>query len=144
MIRRLALAATVLGLLAGAAGQVRPGVVTWSTGDLGNNVIDDGGTFTVNPDLVNPSNVELASLVVKYGLWNSPNVPVDVSFNGTSVGSFVADLGYISPGPQFATFDLSGLLLGGLNTVLFTGSGSGDYVIGQVDVTYYSVVPEPS
>lgn len=90
--------------------------------------------------------MDAATLVVKYGLWNSPDVPVDVTLNGTPVGSFTADNGYISPGPEYATIDVTGLLQNGLNALVFTGSGNGDYVIGQVDLTYNSLaaVPEPS
>jgi MYXO-CTERM domain-containing protein len=70
---------------------------------------------------------------------------VTVTLNSTVVGSFLADQGYISPGPEFVTFDVTGLLLPGLNTLDFTGSGLGDYVVGQVDLTYTSnAVPEPS
>jgi PEP-CTERM motif len=149
MTRKLAMALTLAAFLTGATGQVQADLVTWTTGDLGNNVIfsASGGTFTVNPDLVNPSNADPASLDVKYGLWDSPVVPVDVFLNSVLVGSFVANSGYISPGPQFITLDVTGLLLPGLNDLEFVGSGTGDYVIGQVDLTYNSLtapVPEPS
>jgi hypothetical protein len=138
-----------IGLMVCAPVGAQAELITWTTGDLGNNVIDDAGEFIVNPDLIDPSNTDPATLTVKYGLWNSPDVPVDVFLNGTLVGNFVADQGYISPGPEFAVLDVTGLLLNGLNTLRFTGNSvnNGDYVIGQVDLTYNSVgavVPEPS
>ncbi|HRI11663.1 MAG TPA: VPDSG-CTERM sorting domain-containing protein [Verrucomicrobiota bacterium] len=115
-----------------------------STGDLGNNVINDAGDYVWNAPIVDPSG--LASLSVKYGLWNSPAVDVFAYVNGTQVGNFLADSGYIFPGPEFANFDISGLLVNGLNEIKFSGLSAnvGDYVIGQVDIRYQqsSSVPD--
>jgi hypothetical protein len=110
----------------------------WSTGDLGLNVIEDAGTFKVVAVLDGPSNEDPASMTVKYGLWNSPDVPVDVYLNDEYVGGFVADMGYITPGPEYATFDVTGLLVDGDNTIVCTGHdvNEGDYVIGQIDIEY--------
>jgi hypothetical protein len=110
----------------------------WSSGDLGPKIIQDAGKFSVAPELVDPSNSAPAELMVKYGLWNSPDVKVDVYFNGKLLGSFVADQGYNSPGPEFAFFDVTGLLKDGTNEVVVTGNSAnlGDYAIGQIDVTY--------
>ena len=121
--------------------EVQP--VTWTSGDLGNNVVYDAGGFSLFPELTNPSNVLPAELVVKYGLWNSPDVLVDVFFNDVVVGNLLADDGYISPGAEFASYEVTGLLQKGENTILFTGHGAndGDYVVGQVDLHYN--IPEP-
>jgi hypothetical protein len=110
--------------------------VIWTTGDLGNNVILDSGDFLVFPMLEDPDPAGPHSMTVKYGLWNSPNVTVSVFVNDVHVGNFIADQGYIIPGPEYITYDVTGLLLDGSNTVLFTGFGAnaGDYVVGQVDV----------
>ena len=128
--------------------------VTVSTGDLGNNIIDDAGFFGVFLDANTPSNILSSSIDVKYGLWNIPNVSVSVFFNSNPIGDFIADLGYITPGPEFASFDVTGLLLDGLNSIFFDGFGAnaGDYVIGQVDLNYDNSgapapgtpVPEPA
>lgn len=122
--------------------------VSVGTGDLGNNVITGSGDFLWQPFLDNPSGLGVNDLTVKYGLWNSPDVLFDVIVNGTIVGSLLADRGYISPGPEFFTFDVTGLLIDGLNSILFTGNSAnnGDYVIGQVDLAYDSdpaAVSEP-
>lgn len=117
--------------------------VIWTTGDLGTNVIDGGVDYSVFPDLDMPDNSLASTLTVKYGLWNSPDVPVDVLLNGNFVGSFVADQGYISPGPSFIDFDVTGLLLDGNNEVLFSSTGPGQYVVGQVDLTYFQI-PAPA
>jgi len=135
-----------VGLLAGpAVGNAVP--LVSSTGDLGNNVISNAGFFQVALDASAPTNAP-ADISIKYGLWNSPTVDVTVSINGNILGSFVADAGYISPGPEFAFFDVTGLLLDGPNLISFDGFGanSGDYVIGQVDLRYDGVpsVPEPT
>lgn len=119
---------------------------TVSTGDLGNNVIAGGGLYEVFlgfPPFDLPSNSLPSHIDVKYGLWNSPDVDVSVFFNDTNVGNFIADHGYIDPGPEFISFDITGLFISGLNKVSFNGFGvGGDYVIGQVDVIY-APVPEP-
>ncbi len=123
--------------------------VTISTGDLGNNVINDAGLFNAFLNADTPSNSIASSIDIKYGLWNSPSVDVSVFFNSTLVGNFIADQGYLSPGPEFISFDITGLLLSGLNTISFDGFGAnnGDYVIGQVDMNYDNSgasVPEPA
>ncbi|MDX2151179.1 MAG: PEP-CTERM sorting domain-containing protein [Bryobacteraceae bacterium] len=120
--------------------------VTVSTGDLGNNVIDGGTAYSLNLDAFGPSNVLPAEITIKYGLWNSPNVPVDVFFNSSLVGSFLADNAYLSTGPAFIAFSVTGLLVDGTNVIKFESTGPGDYVVGQVDLRYdgsASTVPEP-
>ena len=119
-----------------------------STGDLGNNVIDNSGDFLWTPSLISPSGLGSNMLTVTYGLWNSPSVLVDVFVNGTNVGNFFADQGYISPGPEIFSVDVGAYLISGINSIFFTGYGenNGDYVIGQVDLEYDSgsvSVPEP-
>lgn len=126
--------------------------ITVSTGDLGINVISDGGLFQVDLTANTPSNTIASTLNIKYGLFNSPDVKVSVFFNSSLLGSFLADQGYISPGPEFADFNVTGLLINGLNRVVFNGFGgsgfSGDYVIGQVNLNYdnsgTAPVPEPT
>ena len=121
---------------------INANAITVSTGDLGNNVVNNGEAFSVFFDLTSPSNSADAFIDIKYGLWQSPDVPVDTSINGMLVGSFIADQGY-SGAPEFINFDVTGLLLNGTNEISFLGSGLGGYVIGQVDVTY-SAVPIPA
>src|SRR5687767_10215330 len=75
--------------------------ISVTTGDLGTNVIDNAGAFAVALAATTPSNVLPATIDVIYGLWNSPAVSVSVFFNGSLVGSFLADQGFISPGPEF-------------------------------------------
>ena len=119
--------------------------ISVSTGDLGNNVIAGSVDYFWNPVLTAPIGSGPDELDIKYGLWNTPEVPVNVFVNGTLAGSFVATSGYIAPGPQFTSVDVSGLLLDGVNQIRFTGSSTGDYVIGQIDVTYDSAsAPEPT
>jgi hypothetical protein len=122
--------------------------ITASTGDLGNNVINNAGLFEVSLSANTPSNSLASSIDVTYGLWSSPEVSVSVFLNSSLIGSFLADTGYISPGPEIITFDVTGFLLNGLNTISFNGFGanSGSYVVGQVDLKYDNSgvnVPEP-
>ncbi|MHC4743606.1 MAG: PEP-CTERM sorting domain-containing protein, partial [Planctomycetota bacterium] len=80
----------------------------------------------------------------KYGQWNDPDILVDVYFNEALVGNFLAEDGYISPGPRLRSFDVAGLLSDDTPEILFTGHGAntGDYVVGQVDLHYN--IPEPA
>lgn len=116
-------------------------LITISTGDLGNNVIDGAGDFLWTPLLVSPSGAGANILSVTYGLWNSPSVLVDVFVNGTNVGNFLADNGYISPGPDLFSVDVGAYLVSGINNIFLTGNtqNMGDYVVGQVDLEYDSV-----
>jgi hypothetical protein len=117
------------------------------------NIVTGAGSFSVDLIAQTPSNTSPADIAVEYGLWNDPPVNVSVSFNSTPVGSFITDNGYISPGPNTAEFNVTGLLIAGANTILFDGAGDlGDYVIGRVDLTYDNSgtaptpapVPEPA
>ncbi len=135
--------------LFGIVGMAHAIPLTSTTGDLGNNVIWDAGSFDIFLDADLPSTSISSILDIKYGLWNSPLVIVDTFFNGTLLGSFTADHGYISPGPKYISFDITGLLVDGANHIMFTGNGanSGDYVVGQVDMNYdgsSAPVPEPA
>ncbi len=116
-----------------------------STGDLGiTGVSDSAGNVEVELNAVTPSNSFSATLDIKFGLYNSPDVDVNVYFNGSLAGNFVANQAYF-PNPQYITFDVTGMLIDGLNLISFSkgSSSEGDYIIGQVDLTYSSV-PIPS
>jgi MYXO-CTERM domain-containing protein len=128
------------GLAAGAASAVP---LVWSSGDLGNNVIPGQSDYFLFPELLQPTGAP-AFLTIEYGLWNSPDVFVEVGMNGTPVGSFLADLGFLNPGPEFVTFDVTGLLVDGTNTVQFITVGSllGEYVVGSAEIRYDGV-PAP-
>lgn len=132
---KILLAGIFLFCTAGAAYAVP---MSSSTGDLGNNAISDAGFFEVFLNAETPSNTIASTIDITYGLWNSPSVDVSVFFNSTAVGNLTADRGYISPGPEFVSFDITGLLVAGLNSISFDGFGAnnGDYVIGQVDMNY--------
>jgi hypothetical protein len=108
-----------------------------STGDLGSNIVWNAGEFLWEPMLL-PTGSGPDTLTVTYGLWNDPHVPVDVRVNGTQVGSFVASLGFVTPGPQTFVVSVTGLLVAGANQVHLTGNGAnpGDYVVGRLDLAY--------
>jgi hypothetical protein len=122
--------------------------ITVSTGDLGNNVIRNASSFQVFLPANTPLNNLASSIDITYGLWNSPEVLVSVFFNSNFLGNFLADEGYIDPGPEFTSFDVTGLLLNGLNTTSFDGlsANDGDYVIGKVALNYHTAesIAEPS
>ena len=102
----LALVAVLLSPMAANADPI-----SVSTGDLGNNVINDAGDYTWGPLLISPSGLGADVLTIKYGLWNSPSVLVNVWLNSTNIGNFMADQGYISPGPEYFVVDVTGLLV---------------------------------
>jgi hypothetical protein len=44
-------------------------------------------------------------------------IPVKVYDNNNLVGNFTADDGYIHPGPEYISCDITGLLLAGVNEI---------------------------
>jgi hypothetical protein len=134
--------------------------VTTSTGDLGNNVIFGNADFSVALYLDTPSNTITSTLDVKHGLWNGIYAEISVYLNTKYVGLFRSENGYISPGPQYSSFDVTGFLLDGTNNNLFNVTSFYnpnpslyyvDYVIGQVSINYdngsangTAPVPEPA
>lgn len=129
------------GLLLNTAGFCSADSV--STGDLGENVVEFGGAYSWSPSITAPSVIQPATLSVVYGLWNDPAVTVHAYVNGTEVGTFLTDIPYLFPGPSSNSFDITGLLLDGVNTIAFDGLGEsfGDYVIGGITVNYNLSAP---
>lgn len=80
-----------------------------STGDLGNNVVELGGSYSWSPTISAPSVSLPATLEVVYGNWNDPAVTVHAYVNGTEVGTFLSDVGYITPGPSSNSFNITGV-----------------------------------
>jgi hypothetical protein len=114
-----------------------------STGDLGYNVVTLGGAYSWSPTIPAPSATLAATLEVVHGLWNDPGVTVHAYVNGTEVGTFLSDVGYIFPGPSSNSFNITGLLVDGVNTIVFNGLGqsAGDYIIGGITVNYNLPAP---
>lgn len=107
-----------------------------STGDI-DVVISDGADYSVNLTINSPSNNDLATLKLKYGLWNSPDTTTNIFINNTFVGTILATNAYISDGPAYETFDISGSLINGSNVVTFdTEPTDGDWMLGKVDIFY--------
>lgn len=110
--------------------------VTVGTGTLG-TVINDGGDYSTQLNATGAALPLGATLTISEGLYNSPEVNVAVLFNGFQVGSFTANSGYFSPGPELLSFDVSSYLVAGTNTILLDGTPtSGDWVIGSVSLAY--------
>ena len=115
-----------------------------STGDLGYNVVTFGGAYSWTPTISAPSAILPATLDVVYGGWNDPAVTIHAYVNGTEVGTVLSDVPYISPGPSSNSFNITGLLVDGINTIVFNGLGgesSGDYIIGGITVNYNLPAP---
>jgi hypothetical protein len=82
---------------------------SWSTG-----LVEDlttpgyGEAYTTDP-LVPGFEAELRLV---YGLWNSPDLQLDVYFDGAYLGSALVDptVGYTNPGPGTAVFDVTALI----------------------------------
>jgi hypothetical protein len=117
---------------------VRADAASVSTGDLGYNVVTASGSYTWSPTVSAPSNTLPATLEVVYGLWNDPGMVVHAFVNGTEAGSFLVNAGYLDPGPSSNSFNVSGLLVDGVNTITFGAldATEGEYVINRVDLQY--------
>jgi hypothetical protein len=134
--------AAVLGLsLLSLFGTAEAAPITLTTGQLG-TVLVDGDDFSTQFNAVNANPSLGSTLVINYGLWNSPEIYVNVLVNGNVVGNFVADLGYLDPGPETVTYDLGAFLVNGLNTIYLDAETSpGDWVIGSVTLNYDDASP---
>ena len=104
------------------------GDVLWDSGELGQNILNDETLDFQTPSLppTGPADLEF-----KYGLWNSPNCLLTVSLNDVELGSVLADTGYNSPGPEYETWDVTGILSPGINEISVSAdSGCGEATIG--------------
>ena len=101
----------------------------WWTGNIDRHVFG-GQTLTYNPDL---PQIDGVYLQIKYGLWNDPPVNFMVTVNGTFVGSFWANWGYISPGPRYVKVNISNFIVAGPDLIEISAAvGGGEAVIGYV------------
>ena len=103
----------------------------WWTGILDQHVFG-GQSLSFTPDLPQLDNVYLQ---IKYGLWNDPPVYFSVSLNGTFIGGFWANYGYISPGPRYVKVNISNYIAAGPDLIeLSAAAGGGEAVVGYVGV----------
>jgi hypothetical protein len=102
----------------------------WWTGNIDQH-ISPGQTISWDYDL--PQNPG-AILQMKYGLWNSPEVPLAVYVNSHRVGVWLADQGYITPGPEYGRVNIGRYIIAGSDHISVTAMGGGEAVIGYVAV----------
>jgi hypothetical protein len=122
---------------------------TVSTGDLGINIIyaENGGTYQWDFTVPSLQAFPEPSLFVRYGAWNgSSSDIIDITLNGTLLGSVTDLVGYLSPGPATVTLGAGGALQAGNNSLVFSMGGGTrpDYVINEATMTFTAAVPEPS
>lgn len=104
----------------------------WTSGEL-DTLFDAGTSLTFNFDI--PSDTVSWFMEVKYGLWNSPDVPITFLVNGDTVGTVIANEGYHLPGPHYVIWHITGNLTAGLNTIeMISQSGKGQAVLGHIYV----------
>ena len=121
-----------------------------TTGNLGPKIVTafpDNGFGSVQLSTPGAFNGGPATLYVKQGVWNGTNTTVQVSLNGTPIGQFTTQGGYISPGAVVSSFANAGplLLANSPNVISFQDIATTlqtDYAIGEVSFDY-SAVPEP-
>jgi hypothetical protein len=102
----------------------------WTSGEL-DTVFEAGTSRTFIVDL--PPDTVSWFMEVKYGLWNSPDVPMTFIVNGDTVGTVIADRGYKIPGPCYVIWHITGNLTPGLNTIeMISQPGNGDAVLGHI------------
>ena len=103
----------------------------WWTGNIDQHIFA-GQTLSWQPDLPQTGGVLMQ---IKYGLWNSPDVYMDVRINSQLLGTLVAHWGYISPGPRYALANISNYIMAGPDLIEITAQpGGGEAVIGFVAV----------
>jgi hypothetical protein len=70
---------------------------------------------------------------VKYGLCNSPEVPMHFYVNDDKVGTVIAESGYEMPGPEYIEWDVTSSLVPGQNTFkVVTYPIFGDVLLGYI------------
>jgi hypothetical protein len=126
-VTALASAATIDGVTTGvisapAAAPALDTQVLWDSGELADHIF---GGETLEYTTADLPPVTQAELQFKCGLWNSPDANLTVSLNGTELGSVVADQGYISPGPEYVTWDITHAIKVGANLISVTADGEG-------------------
>jgi len=103
----------------------------WWTGNIDLHIFA-GQTLSWQPDLPQTGG---ALMQIKYGLWNSPDVYMDVRINNQLLGTLVANVGYISPGPRYALANISNYIVAGPDLIEITAqAGGGEAIIGYVGV----------
>jgi len=123
------------GLLTVLMVSAAPAADNWTTGDIEDHLWG-GDSVAYTTDELSP--VSEATLTLKYGLWNSPEVVFEVYLNDALVGDVIANNGYGSPGPSYETWDVSELIVGGVENVIevIAQVGGGEAVVGRIDIDY--------
>jgi hypothetical protein len=111
---------------------------TWTTGVVDKPLFDGSviGYEAVIPPVLS------ADLTFQYGLWDSPDMTLDVSVNDVHAFTVIADTGYATPGPTFHTADVTDLLVEGENWIRVAASEGGEAVLGAFTIDY-TPVPGP-
>jgi hypothetical protein len=104
----------------------------WWTGSIDQHIFSNQ-TLSWTTDL---PQIQTAKLQIKYGLWNSPNLTLEVYVNNNFVGSVIADQGYISPGPEYATFGVGNYIVAGPDVIEVRAQSGGEAVVGHVGIGY--------
>ena len=105
----------------------------WTTGLVDDHCVDGEALVYMTDPLGAPG---ASALELRYGLWDSPDMDMDVYLNGALVFTAVADTGYSSPGPEYLDADTTGLTIPGVNELVVECSSGGEAVMGQLTLTY--------
>jgi len=100
----------------------------WWTGNIDQHIFG-GQTASWTTDL---PQIDGVFLRIKYGLWNSPEVPLEIWVNNNLVGTVVALFGYISPGPRYAMANITNYIVDGPDLIQVVATGGNEAVIGYV------------
>lgn len=111
-----------------ADGPSDPADTLWWTGNIEYHIFG-GQSVNWTPDLPQMDGVILK---IKYGLWNSPSVALEVYVNDNYVGTCYANLGYISPGPKYALANITNYIVAGPDLVEIRAVSGNEAVIGYV------------
>jgi hypothetical protein len=107
---------------------------SWTTGLVDDHIL---GGQTLSYRTTPLPAVSDATLTLRYGLWNSPDVVLEVYVNGTFAGSAVADQGYVSPGPAYAVWPAGPAMTSGTQLVEVVALAStGEAVVGEITIDY--------
>lgn len=91
-----------------------------------------------------------ATLDLRYGLWDGANpslMALTIAFNGVTLTPSILSAGAYFSDPATASYDVSGLVTTGLNTVSVFGvrvaANVSSYAIGEIALTYETLAAVP-
>lgn len=90
------------------------GAVLWDSGEIQDHIF---GSENLDYDTSDLPFTQSSELEFKYGMWEGTDCELTVELNGVELGTVLADDGYLSPGPQYSSWNTTFTLAAGVNNI---------------------------